>query len=57
MIVTRLKLANFRVIETAELRFQRGMNLVVGVTSTRTGTMARRERRTSTVLPGRRLGA
>jgi predicted ATP-binding protein involved in virulence len=31
MIVTRLKLANLRAIETAEFRFQPGMNLIVGV--------------------------
>ena len=31
MIATRLKLANLRVIEAAEFRFQPGVNLVVGV--------------------------
>lgn len=31
MIVTRLKLANFRAIEAAEFRFQAGVNLIVGV--------------------------
>ena len=31
MIVTRLKLANLRVIESAEFRFQPGVNLIVGV--------------------------
>lgn len=31
MIVTRLKLANLRAIETAEFRFQPGFNLIVGV--------------------------
>jgi predicted ATP-binding protein involved in virulence len=31
MIVTRLKLANLRAIETAELRFQAGFNLIVGI--------------------------
>src|SRR5215831_280234 len=31
MIVTRLKLANLRAIEAAELRFQPGFNLIVGV--------------------------
>ena len=31
MIVTRLKLANLRVIEAAEFRFQAGVNLIVGV--------------------------
>lgn len=31
MRVTRLKLANLRVIETAELRFRPGFNLIVGV--------------------------
>ncbi len=31
MIVTRLKLANLRAIETAEFRFQPGLNLIVGV--------------------------
>lgn len=31
MIVTRLKLANLRAIEAAEFRFQRGVNLIVGV--------------------------
>jgi predicted ATP-binding protein involved in virulence len=31
MIVTRLKLANLRAIEAAELRFQPGVNLIVGV--------------------------
>lgn len=31
MIVTRLKLANLRAIETAEFRFQPGVNLIVGV--------------------------
>lgn len=31
MIVTRLKLANLRAIETAEFRFQTGLNLIVGV--------------------------
>ena len=30
MIVTRLKLANLRAIETAEFRFQPGFNLIVG---------------------------
>jgi predicted ATP-binding protein involved in virulence len=31
MIATRLKLANLRAIEAAELRFQAGVNLIVGV--------------------------
>ena len=31
MIVTRLKVANLRAIETAEFRFQPGVNLIVGV--------------------------
>ena len=31
MIVTSLKLANLRAIETAEFRFQPGFNLIVGV--------------------------
>ena len=31
MIITRLKLANLRAIETAEFRFQSGFNLIVGV--------------------------
>ena len=31
MIVTRLKLANLRAIETAEFRFRPGLNLIVGV--------------------------
>ena len=31
MIITRLKIANLRAIETAEFRFQPGVNLIVGV--------------------------
>src|SRR5262245_48028202 len=31
MIVTRLKLANVRVVEAAEFRFRPGVNLIVGI--------------------------